>query len=243
MARAEVTVLSARKSAVVLFRRRRLRNVDFSKVDEPTAVLWREVEPWFRDDISHAGPDLEFSGLEPSDIENAWQFVLARADPLDPEQTAWDDVDDKEVSVVSLFDKGAVNAATRGSGVIRLNNIDVAGERLAWLGCGSTPKCSASTGGSTAEKRGARGSNGVQKTGFLAQPPRASGERCPRPKRLSNTTINTPSQLSTSPNTRYQRLPSCLPISYVNQVGTTNQAITMSTPTMTLTAASSHLPR
>jgi hypothetical protein len=142
---------SARKSGIVCFRRLRLR-----KVDEPTAVLWRDLKWWFRD-ASHPGPDLDFCGLAPNEVESAWQYVAKRADPLDPSATASDDVEGREVSAASLLANGAVYAASRSPGLlVGVRNIDVAGQRLPWLGVRLSRMNLASTDGSTIVSGGRR---------------------------------------------------------------------------------------
>jgi hypothetical protein len=109
----------------------------------PAEVLWRELESWFReeDGSSHAGPDLTFSDLKPADVERVWQFLRSRADPLDPQRTTWDAVDEAEVSVAAVLERGAVAAASRcASLLVVLDGSTSNGVRLPWLGVFLDPR-------------------------------------------------------------------------------------------------------
>lgn len=102
---------------------------------DPTSRLWHELGAWFRDDSSHAGPDLSFSDLTPTDLERGWQFLAARADPIDPAKTVWDSVNDCEVSAAEVLKDGAFAAATRCSNLLMgLSNVKSGSVRLPWLG-------------------------------------------------------------------------------------------------------------
>lgn len=99
--------------------------------------LWRELEGWFREDdrSSHPGSDLTFGGLEAADVERVWQFLGSSADRIDAGKTTWDEVDNAEVSVVAVLERGAVAAATRcPSLLVGLDGINSHGVTLPWLG-------------------------------------------------------------------------------------------------------------
>lgn len=109
---------------------------------EPTPAerLWQELEDWFTDDGFRAGPDVMFDDLDAADVERVWQFLYARADPLDPTRTAWDEVEQTEVSIVRALEFGAVAAAVRCPNLlVRLTGITSRAVRLPALGISVYP--------------------------------------------------------------------------------------------------------
>ena len=104
--------------------------------EDPAARLWRDLEPWFRDEQSeHHGPDVGFPNLRPEELERGWEALAARADPLDPTETLWDEETKSEVSVVRALENGAVAAAARyPTPLLSLRNVKCANVRLPWLG-------------------------------------------------------------------------------------------------------------
>lgn len=114
-----------------------LRLVRFRKPQTPAEVLWRELEDWFvePDGTSRPGPDLTFAGLEAADVERVWQFLRSSAEPIDSNQTTWDEVDGGDISVVAALERGTIAAAARYPGLfVVLNGVTAHGVKLPWLG-------------------------------------------------------------------------------------------------------------
>ena len=103
----------------------------------PADLLWRELEEWFReeDGVSHAGPDVMFDGLEAADVDRLWQLLRSSADPMNPAQTTWDEIDNEDVSVVTALERGTVAAAARCPNLLlALTGVTSHGVELPWLG-------------------------------------------------------------------------------------------------------------
>src|SRR4051812_17760233 len=81
---------------------------------EPTTaeLLWEDLSDLFVEEGDwasfHAGPDVEFNDLSPEGVERLWEYLRARADPIEPTVEIWHDERNQSVPLVDVPDAVAL---------------------------------------------------------------------------------------------------------------------------------------
>jgi hypothetical protein len=104
---------------------------------DPRQRLWRRLADYFApgDDIVHATPDVELTGVSPHALERIWRRLTDDAEPLGESTTVWDVVAERSVPAVELLNRGLAEATARCSSLlVPLVGVRVGSIRLPYLG-------------------------------------------------------------------------------------------------------------